>query len=398
MKPQYERVTIPAGCSIRVYHRRLAAIPFEWHHHPEYELTLTLNSRGRRFIGDHAADYDGDDLALVPPNLPHTWASEERIDPDAPQVALVVWFTGDWARRVADCCPEFGKLHSLLRRAAPGLAFGQQAAAAMRARLPALLDASPRARLAAVLDALAELAETAAQPLATAAAYSAKAAGVAASKGQAQAARSATGQVWTEPAAAWPRLTDSGSDRVASHGTETESRETNPAQTLVTGSIPANSNCAQSSATPAGPVAASPIPEAERLDRVLDLLERRFHEPLRIAELAAAAHLSERSLQRRFAQHVGESIGRYLQRVRIAYASRQLTATDWPIAVIAARAGFSNLSNFNRQFRTVRNMTPREYRQWFAAHGRAADSPEEPAPLNVRSPSLERRSSRQTRR
>ncbi|KVE32391.1 helix-turn-helix domain-containing protein [Burkholderia sp. TSV86] len=392
MKPQYERVTIPTGCSIRVYHRRLVAIPFEWHHHPEYELTLTLNSRGRRFIGDHTAEYDGDDLALVPPNLPHTWASEERIDPDAPQVALVVWFTGDWARRVADCCPEFGKLHSLLRRAAPGLAFGQQAAAAMRARLPALLDASPRARLAAVLDALAELAETAAQPLATAAAYSAKAAGATASKGQARAARSATGQLWAEPAAAEPRLTEGG---VASRGIG--SRETSPTLTVLTESIPTNLNCTPSSAATAGTVATSPIPEAERLDRVLDLLERRFHEPLRIAELAAAAHLSERSLQRRFAQHVGESIGRYLQRARIAYASRQLTATDWPIAVIAARSGFSNLSNFNRQFRAVRNMTPREYRQWFAAHGHAADSPE-PAALNVRSPSLERRSSRQTRR
>jgi hypothetical protein len=52
MKPQFEHVAIPKGCSIRVFHRQIVEIPFEWHYHPEYELTLTLNSRGLRFIGD----------------------------------------------------------------------------------------------------------------------------------------------------------------------------------------------------------------------------------------------------------------------------------------------------------------------------------------------------------
>jgi hypothetical protein len=101
MKPQYERVTIPDGCSVRVYHRQIAQIPFEWHHHPEYELTLTMNSRGRRFVGDHIADYAGDDLVLVPPDMPHTWASTKPIDTNEPEVAIVVWFSGDWVRPIA---------------------------------------------------------------------------------------------------------------------------------------------------------------------------------------------------------------------------------------------------------------------------------------------------------
>jgi AraC-like DNA-binding protein len=308
MKPHYERIAIPDDCSIRVYHRQLAAIPFEWHQHPEYELTLTLNSRGRRFIGDHLADYTGDDLVLVPPNLPHTWASNTPLDATAPQVAVVLWFTGDWARRVADCCPEYAGLRTLLRRAASGLAFGAAACAAMRAHLPALLSPEPRARLGAALDLLAELADT-------------------------------------------------GPD-----------------------------------ATPLAVAAAAPrgaLPEAERLDRVLDLLDRRFHEPLRLAELAAAAHCSTRSLQRRFELHVGASIRDYLQRVRVAHAARQLVATDWPVALIAARSGFPSLANFNRQFRAARGMSPRAYRQCFAAHVPAAAHPA--ATLDQRPPSLERR-------
>ncbi|KVK82133.1 MULTISPECIES: helix-turn-helix domain-containing protein [Burkholderia] len=315
MKPRYERVAIPDGCSVRVFRRRLAQIPYEWHHHPEYELTLTLNSRGKRFVGDHAADYAGDDLVLVPPNLPHTWASDERIDPDAPLVALVVWFDGDWAQRVAACCPEFAGLRTLLRRAAPGLAFGPDATAEVRARLPALVDRAPRVRLAAALDVLALLADAPATPLATAAAY---------------------------------RAADD----------------------------------------------AALAPEAERLDRVLDLLDRRFHEPLRVAELAAVAHLSERSLQRRFAQHVGESIGRYLQRLRLAHAARLLASTGWPVSLVATRSGYANLANFNRQFLAARRMTPRAYRQFLAGPGRTPDeAPARDASIDVRPPSLERGSS-----
>jgi len=303
MKPQYEHVTFAPGCSIRVYHRQLARIPFEWHRHPEYELTLTLNSRGRRFIGDHVARYADEDLVLVPPNLPHTWSSNARIDPDAPEVALVVWFDGDWVR-------------SLLRRAAPGLRFDTETARAMRARLPRLLDPSPRVRLAAALDTLADLAEAGGEPLATAQAY------------------------------------ERHDGRAASD---------------------------------------ADAPEAERLDRVLDAIDRHFHEPLRIGALAAVAHLSERTLQRMFVRHLGESVGRYVQRLRIAHACRHLVATDWPIATVAARCGIPNPANFNRQFLAARGMTPGAYRQCFAQRGRAPDTDADAPPLDTRPPSLERR-------
>src|ERR1700761_4723630 len=101
MKPKMERVTMPAGCSVRIYHRRIRSIPFEWHHHPELELTLTLNSRGMRFIGSHIGSYESNDLVLIPSDMPHTWASQEAIDASAPHQAIVIWFTEAWAAGVA---------------------------------------------------------------------------------------------------------------------------------------------------------------------------------------------------------------------------------------------------------------------------------------------------------
>ncbi|MDR5822579.1 helix-turn-helix domain-containing protein [Caballeronia sp. LZ043] len=317
MKPAYEHVEFGEDCSVRVYHRRLPRIPFEWHHHPEYELTLTMNSHGKRYIGDAVDDYAAQDLVLVPPDLPHTWSSNKSVEPSAPQVAIVIWFDGDWARRMADCCREYEPLRRLLRRAACGLAFEPPAGEWMRGRLEPLLSHVARERLSAALDILCTLADAPGRPLASPSAFN---------------------------------QTDTG---------------------------------------PSGH-------EPERINRVLSLIDARFAEPLRLADLCAAASLSERTLTRYFVQHIGESVGRYIARVRIGHACRMLGDTSLPISVIATRSGFANVANFNRQFKAAKLTTPAAYRRRFATE-RAATQDEE-ARLMERSPSLQRTSKQRRER
>ncbi|SMG59877.1 helix-turn-helix domain-containing protein [Paraburkholderia susongensis] len=322
MKAAYERVDFGASCSVRVYHRRLPRIPFEWHHHPEYELTLTMNSQGKRFIGDSVTVYGDDDLVLVPPNLPHTWASNRSIDSSAPQVAIVVWFDGAWVRRLADVCPEYNGLCNLLRRAACGLAFEHGAGARLRGELERLLSADPRERLKAVLDVLDWLAQAPGTPLASPSAFDAR-----------------TG--------------------------------------------------AHRGAHPGAPSGYQP----DQLNRVLALIDTQFAHPLRLAALAKASGLSERSLTRHFTQHLGESVGRYITRVRVGHACRLLTDTGLPVSVIAARSGFANVANFNRQFKAAKAVTPAAYRQQFTGTRHAED---ETAPsLTERSPSLRAKRARE---
>jgi hypothetical protein len=64
--------------------------------------------------------------------------------------------------------------------------------------------------------------------------------------------------------------------------------------------------------------------------------------------------------------------------------------TDWPISMVATETGFSNLSNFNRQFRDSRHMTPREFRRFVVKYGRMPNAKAE-LDLTQRSPSLEKR-------
>jgi transcriptional regulator GlxA family with amidase domain len=119
------------------------------------------------------------------------------------------------------------------------------------------------------------------------------------------------------------------------------------------------------------------------------MIDARFAEPLRLSELCAAASLSERTLTRYFVQHIGESVGRYIARVRIGHACRMLADTSLPVAVIAARSGFSNVANFNRQFKAAKQTTPAEYRRQFLTAGSADQDAR--AHLTERSPSLQRK-------
>ena len=176
MRPSFEKVTVPAGASWTLFHRRLTSFPFEWHYHPEYELTFTLNSLGQRYIGDHIAPYGDSDLALVGPNLPHTWQSARAIDPDAPHVAIVMWFTQGWVEQVLRPLPEFRATCRMLDASTRGLGFSAKTAAEARTRILALLERDQTAQVIGLIDLLALLARDDGPTMLTAPALAAAAA------------------------------------------------------------------------------------------------------------------------------------------------------------------------------------------------------------------------------
>ncbi|MGN9500602.1 hypothetical protein ACTMQS_10495 [Pseudomonas syringae pv. aptata] len=96
-KSSVSRVTVEPAASWTFSDRQLpGGIPYQWHYHPEFELTLTLNSRGYRYIGDDVSDYDDGDLVLVGPGIAHSWCSTSVIDAARPHQALVIKFSQSW--------------------------------------------------------------------------------------------------------------------------------------------------------------------------------------------------------------------------------------------------------------------------------------------------------------
>jgi AraC-like DNA-binding protein len=168
MRPQYEHLTLSPGHSWQLLWRELPELPFLWHYHPEFDLTLTLNARGQRYVGDHLADFSDGDLILLGPNLPHTWSASERIDNAQPMLAVVVWFSLEWLEQLAACFPELHSLRQLAARAGPALHFSTDTSARSAAKLLQLNALPVPQRLPLLLDVLLELAgDTGAQPLAS---------------------------------------------------------------------------------------------------------------------------------------------------------------------------------------------------------------------------------------
>lgn len=167
MKPYLEKVTVADDASwsmVRV--PRHPTIPFEWHHHPEYELTLTLNSRGRRFVGDHVGRYDDGDLVLLGPSLPHTWSSSGKIDDSRPHLVMVIWFRPEWARGLTGLLTELRSVAGLLDRSARGLKFSPDTTERVRAKIEQIFDKPAADRLLDLISVLLTLAEdTEAEPL-----------------------------------------------------------------------------------------------------------------------------------------------------------------------------------------------------------------------------------------
>jgi AraC-like DNA-binding protein len=160
MRATFEKITPDQGASWALLDRRLdTGIPFEWHHHPEYELTLTLNSRGHRYVGDDVAAYDDGDLVLIGPGIPHSWCSDEAIDPSRPHNALVIWFTHGWVSNVLTMFPEMQRLAPLLAAAAEGVRFSDSVSAAVRPKIEAMPSSKPPQRLVSLFDVLQALSE-----------------------------------------------------------------------------------------------------------------------------------------------------------------------------------------------------------------------------------------------
>jgi AraC-like DNA-binding protein/mannose-6-phosphate isomerase-like protein (cupin superfamily) len=155
MRAFLETITPDDGASWALLNRRLEeGIPFEWHHHPEYELTLTLNSRGHRYIGDDIEPYDDGDLVLVGPGVPHSWCSSEKVDAARPHVALVIWFHRDWANGLLAMFPELRDIGVQLAGAEQGLGFGAATRTGVRPLIEAMPGAEPGRRLMLLLDVL----------------------------------------------------------------------------------------------------------------------------------------------------------------------------------------------------------------------------------------------------
>ncbi len=252
-----------------------------WHFHPEYQLTLVLESRGHRLVGDNLTPLRPGDLVLVGSNLPHVWHQDAGLGKSRDAVhAIVVRFLDTFLGREFLERPETEAVRQLLRRSSRGLHITGRTRDLVEERLRRLAAGSGLARiieLLAILDLLAS------------------------------------------------------------------SRDLRPIAS-------------------AGFVPKAVHADQDRMQRVCHFLETHLTEPIERAQVAAVAHLSIGAFSRFFKLRTGKTLPEYVNALRIGRACELLAEDKWKITDVAMECGFHNLANFNRHFRALTQLSPRDYR------------------------------------
>jgi len=167
-QPVLQLITPLPGAGYTVRENKPTNWEFNWHHHPEMELTLIRSGSGVRYVGDSVEPFSPGDCILVGANVPHTWTS--RPTPGRLHASVVIQFPSTLG--LADM-PEARVLRQLAERAARGLAlrgaFARVIAESMQAicRCPEPLDRL--GRMLSMLSAIAGADDKALRPLSTAA-------------------------------------------------------------------------------------------------------------------------------------------------------------------------------------------------------------------------------------
>jgi transcriptional regulator GlxA family with amidase domain len=108
-----------------------------------------------------------------------------------------------------------------------------------------------------------------------------------------------------------------------------------------------------------------PTYQTATLEKALAWIEDNAHRALTLADIAAAAGMSSRTLARHFHAETGQSPIQWLTGVRIRHAQELLEITDYTVDRIATQVGFPSSSNFRALFAQIVGVNPGAYRKTF---------------------------------
>ncbi len=120
MKAKLESITRDSDSSFRILLTPNLNDLFYWHFHPEYEIVYVETQVGLRHIGDHISKYEGSDIALIGPNIPHLnfdYGVKTTVE------TIVIQMKESFLGQEFFSLPEIAAIRSLFEKAKSGLAF-----------------------------------------------------------------------------------------------------------------------------------------------------------------------------------------------------------------------------------------------------------------------------------
>ena len=96
-----------------------------------------------------------------------------------------------------------------------------------------------------------------------------------------------------------------------------------------------------------------------------EYIRKYYHQKICIPDIAEALGVSESHLSRIFKKETGESIQKYSMHMRIERAENLLKYSEASLTEIGEYLCFSSQSHFGKVFKVYKNMTPKQYRDYY---------------------------------
>jgi len=285
MKAILQKVPVRTDASFCIQEFRSDYFETPWHFHPECEIVLIAEGEGKRFIGDHIADFGPGDLVLLGPNQPHWYRSNEEYYRSAPGLqsrSIVIQFSKEFLGNAFFELPECISIRKFLDKAAAGIEITGSTRQEVERMVLSIPSEPGMKRLVHLLTIL---------------------------------------------------------DMVAG------SREFNVLSTQTAVSINVN--------------------DSERINRIYQYVMDNFTDPITLEEVSGIVHMGPSTFCRFFKKRTRKSFMTFLNEIRISHACKLLIEAEQNITEICFLSGFNNISYFNRQFKSVKGMTPQHYRKQY---------------------------------
>ncbi len=105
--------------------------------------------------------------------------------------------------------------------------------------------------------------------------------------------------------------------------------------------------------------------DAEKMHLVYDYVMTNFKKDIALEEIADLLNMTTTSFCRYFKPRANKTFTKFVNEIRTGHARKLLLEDNLNISQISYECGFNTLSNFNRQFKSIAQMSPHEYRKLF---------------------------------
>ncbi|TNJ45342.1 AraC family transcriptional regulator [Tamlana fucoidanivorans] len=105
--------------------------------------------------------------------------------------------------------------------------------------------------------------------------------------------------------------------------------------------------------------------------KILNYIFDNLHHDISLSEIASKVHMSKSTFCKYFKKRTKKTFTEYVNKLRIAHASKLLSESDLTVSQICFESGFNSLSYFNRQFKKYKTINPKEYARLHRISSRA---------------------------